>query len=516
MGTTMELTALILILTAGASGQRHQVDKVLKSEIEQAASESRHLADELAGMLDRLEIEEDRSAAVNAAVLGEQQEVEAALKVMVEKIENLAQASEESRSETVSGLVKKKRVKEQELRKTLEQLELVASQIEEAADTADSIEEVDTIEKIAKLLQSISNKVEANNEDDDDEEVFRRQFAKDQSQTGLELNGIAEMIKSLEKVTKDLTEDDGNDEDDSSRRAQKLVDDVKSGKFGRGSRGRSERPRGGKQIDLGLESDKGSLDTTANRLLDVLNLEEIEEANKSSGVEENAGGRSGKSEKLEDSEECEGKTSEDRIRLCLPKPSSKGTPVKLPTAKIEEEAVFLDVSRAICNETSAVLSREVCTYQYNQADVLAPVQSAELTFRPRVEKHGVTRCHVVPEKHGYRTVEVEKCVMEFIDAPYILPDIAIKVDDFLQLQLPEPEKRCSVFNYELPEVLCGEHTRHQCVNVAHLVPYQVTEHADTVALGYGGSCNSQTLSQEQQICTITKHVKRPQVHYGGF
>merc|ERR1712088_625245 len=105
MGTTMELTALILILTAGASGQRHQVDKVLKSEIEQSASESRHLADELAGMLDRLEIEEDRSAAVNAAVLGEQ--------VEVEKMETLAQASEESSSETVSGLVKKKRVKEQ-------------------------------------------------------------------------------------------------------------------------------------------------------------------------------------------------------------------------------------------------------------------------------------------------------------------------------------------------------------------------------------------------------------------
>ena len=45
-------------------------------EIEQAASESRHLADELAGMLDQLEIEEERSAAVNAVVPGEQEEVE--------------------------------------------------------------------------------------------------------------------------------------------------------------------------------------------------------------------------------------------------------------------------------------------------------------------------------------------------------------------------------------------------------------------------------------------------------
>ena len=52
-----------------------------REEIEQAASESRHLADELAGMLDQLEIEEERSAAVNAAVLGEQEEVEEALKV---------------------------------------------------------------------------------------------------------------------------------------------------------------------------------------------------------------------------------------------------------------------------------------------------------------------------------------------------------------------------------------------------------------------------------------------------
>ena len=46
-----------------------------REEIEQAASESRHLADELAGMLDRLEIEEERSADVNAVVLGEQEEV---------------------------------------------------------------------------------------------------------------------------------------------------------------------------------------------------------------------------------------------------------------------------------------------------------------------------------------------------------------------------------------------------------------------------------------------------------
>ena len=31
----------------------------------------------------------------------------------------------------------------------------------------------------------------------------------------------------------------------------------------------------------------------------------------------------------------------------------------------------------------------------------------------------------------------------------------------------------------------------------------MTEHADTVGLGYGGSCSSQTLSQEQQVALVT-------------
>ena len=34
----------------------------------------------------------------------------------------------------------------------------------------------------------------------------------------------------------------------------------------------------------------------------------------------------------------------------------------------------------------------------------------------------------------------------------------------------------------------------------------MTEHADTVGLGYGGSCNSQTLSQEQQVVLTTTIV----------
>ena len=416
----MKLAFIALSVLLAQAKAQHKVDSVLKSEIEVAAAESRHLADELSGMLDRLEVEEERGKAVDAAVLGEQEEVEEALKQMVEKIENLAKASEDSSTETVTGLVKKKRVKENELRKTLEQLELVAGQIEEAADSADSIEDVNTIEKIARLLQSISDKVETNNrnneDDNDDEEVFIKQFAKDQSQTGLELNGIAEMIKSLEKVTKDLQEDDdddqsdeeeeredqnvekdkdqdNDDDQDTSNRLQNFLKNRKSSDS-------KQEARGGKNLDLEDEDDSSSLDSTASRLLDVLDLEDFEETDKSSGVQEDEERsdkseyeeeeRSGKSDE-EDIEECETNTPEDRVRICLPKAKTARSAVQLPSAKVEEVPVCLDVSRAVCNESSAVLSREVCTYQYTQQEVLAPVQSAELTYQPRVEKMGVTR-----------------------------------------------------------------------------------------------------------------------------
>ena len=412
----MKLAFIALSVLLAQAKAQHKVDSVLKSEIEVAAAESRHLADELSGMLDRLEVEEERGKAVDAAVLGEQEEVEEALKQMVEKIENLAKASEDSSAESVSGLVKKKRVKENELRKTLEQLELVAGQIEEAADSADSIEDVNTIEKIARLLQSISDKVETNNrnneDDNDDEEVFIRQFAKDQSQTGLELNGIAEMIKSLEKVTKDLQEDDDDDkeeeredqniekdEDEDNDKDQdtslRLQDFLKNRK----PSDSKQEARGGKNLDLEDEDDSSSLDSTASRLLDVLDLEDLEETDKSSGVEEEERSykseeedeeRSGKSDD-EDIEECETNTPEDRVRICLPKAKTARSAVQLPSAKVEEVPVCLDVSRAVCNESSAVLSREVCTYHYTQQEVLAPVQSAELTYQPRVEKIGVTR-----------------------------------------------------------------------------------------------------------------------------
>ena len=100
----------------------------------------------------------------------------------------------------------------------------MASQISAVGKDGGSGDESEMIEKIARLvewqLHSISDTVEKEEKEqedhrlhdllhdhqheENDEEVFRKQYGPKQSQTGLELNSLAEMIQSLETTSKDL------------------------------------------------------------------------------------------------------------------------------------------------------------------------------------------------------------------------------------------------------------------------------------------------------------------------
>ena len=100
---------LILAMTctfSDASPEEDPGDELLRSEIESAARESRALADDLAAMLARLEAEENREDAVEAAVIGDNEKVKEALIEMVDKIEELAKASEDSNLSQIEGAVK--------------------------------------------------------------------------------------------------------------------------------------------------------------------------------------------------------------------------------------------------------------------------------------------------------------------------------------------------------------------------------------------------------------------------
>ena len=75
----MSVCLLISCLALAGLSITDPTDDLLRLEIEEAASDSRLLADELADMLARLEADESRQEAVEAAVAGDDIKVESAL-----------------------------------------------------------------------------------------------------------------------------------------------------------------------------------------------------------------------------------------------------------------------------------------------------------------------------------------------------------------------------------------------------------------------------------------------------
>ena len=302
-------------------------DDILRSEIESAARESRALADDLAAMLARLEAEEDRQDAVEAAVVGDNEKVKGALKEMVDKVEELAKVSEESNVSKIAGLVKEERLKEDELKKTLEELEIVAIQIEEVASSVNSTEEIDAIEEAAIVLQGVSKKVEEKTDivKSGNEKSTKSFVKRINENTALELNGIDEMIASLEKVTKDLrklgnqsdipeednvTVDDENEKNETNNEEAVNVLSIR---------------RKPKQLNLDEEDP------------------EVEEKENKSVTEKANKYEVRKPKQLEDEENCSEEDVKNRVDVCVPKVSSVDTPIKLYSGQIAEERHCIDV-----------------------------------------------------------------------------------------------------------------------------------------------------------------------------
>ena len=75
------------------------------------------------------------------------------------------------------------------------------------------------------------------------------------------------------------------------------------------------------------------------------------------------------------------------------------------------------------------------------------------------------------------------------------------VEDFVELNVPEPFKHCQVFKYEIPETICTvcfltincphvlefsaqDVTTQECSKIAHVETVLVTEYLDNVWLDY--------------------------------
>ena len=359
MGSLSMILSVLCLLLSVTGGRA--TDEELRLEIEEAASDSRLLADELADMLARLEVDNSRQEAVEAAVLGDDIKVESALQEMLDKIEKLETvANEDLETPELRGTLEEKIEKEEELRQTLETLETVAKQIEDVS----SVKDLKTIDDMTELLQKINDKIE---------ESVDAETGKTKSgvKTALHLNGIVDMIKSLEKVTTDLKSmqdniDDYFDEDDNSTdktnekpiksgeegsKASKLLSSFLKSKSSENSNV-EKKNRKGKQLDDDLdyadeeyEDFGGDYNESGDAAVesDAKSGADTAEETRSSG-----GGDSSKSpynshDDEEEEEVCEDTEAKSRVRVCTPKFSRAEETINLYSSIPEDVRHCYDV-----------------------------------------------------------------------------------------------------------------------------------------------------------------------------
>ena len=324
----MESLVLILFLSATFSGTNADPSRIdddeLRGEIEEAASDSRLLADELEAMLARLEVDDSRQDAVEAAVIGDDLGVETALEEMLDKLSNLETvAKEDLKVPELKGTLDEKIEKEEELKKTLETLEAVAKQIEDVSSDKD----IKTIEDISELLENINDKIENSVSGDEGKSKFGLK-------SSLHLNGIVGMIQSLEKVTDDLKSmQDGIDDyfdDDTKTKSKGIKDERKpktlsevinpKAKSQLKEKKLKQKERKGKQYDYDDYEEFGDDDGDYEDDAEVVDVVDAKD------------GSSGAQEEGDDTEDCETKEAKSKVRVCVPKFSSVEQTVNLYTS----------------------------------------------------------------------------------------------------------------------------------------------------------------------------------------
>merc|ERR1711892_1250244 len=240
------------------------------------------------------------------------------------------------------------------------------------------------------------------------------------------------------------------------------------------------------------ESKESQSDTKKMRkpkqLDDLVKDNETSEGNKKiKNVEKKKDDENRNPKELNEGEECTDNEVSNRVRVCVPKVTSVDTSIHLYSGEVREERHCFDVTKTICEESSQIVSKEVCVYSYKQKTVVAPAQEKE----------------------------VEVCKQDYVEAPYTLPSVADNINEFIEMSIPEPDENCQTYRYEITEVNCKDVTTRECSDVAHVEPVPVTEQLETVQMDYKGKCGQRNLEQVQQVCTKEQKVKQPRQGYRG-
>merc|ERR1712106_1110146 len=145
--------------------------------------------------------------------------------------------------------------------------------------------------------------------------------------------------------------------------------------------------------------------------------------------------------------------------VCVPAFAEKVTPVTLAVKEVVDNDYCFDRVLTICEETSTVVEREICTYVYEREDVVAPCTTSQVTYEEKSETMKVTRCGASgygQQSYGYGKGEHQVCREEYQTQAYKVPLVTAPLEVSCSLAYPAPKKVCVTKAIEITEVKCED------------------------------------------------------------
>jgi len=475
---------VLLTLLGLAAAEPFRSDEELRFEIEDAAKDSRQLADDLASMLARLEDVESLRTEKTVEVLEENAGVEQALEEMISRINNLAALTINSGSGSVDSELEQ----EEELHDTLLELENVAKEIEVVAASDDDAATSADIEKMASILKEVSQRIQGVQEGSGSvaKQTKKSKKSSKKSKSSKD-NKIEELLSNLLKEGSGLSKEDEEDSgevDASGEDTEDVVEETED------------------LFDVVEDTTDEDDEETSNNQEALNNQEARRPKQLDDGLNED-------DEDTEPKEVCEDKEQSNRVQVCTPDFTNRESNLKFYSARPVSHQYCFNVTKTVCEERSQTVSKEVCTYEYQQKEVIAPAHLAEIGYERLHEGFYITKCEKKLVKDGYKEKEVEVCYKEDVSVPYRLPTVTERIEDFIELAAPVPEKRCRLVKYDVPEVVCKDMVNKECVTLYNLDKDTVQARVSEVVQQYRGDCEYRELEQTTQLCTVEEKVKRP-------
>jgi len=209
--------------------------------------------------------------------------------------------------------------------------------------------------------------------------------------------------------------------------------------------------------------------------------------------------------------------------VCVPAFAEKVIPVTLAVKEVVDNDYCFDRVLTICEETSTVVEREICTYVYEREDVIAPCTTTQVTYDQKSETMKVTACNAKAPAYGhagygYGTGEHQVCREEYQTQAYRVPLVTVPLEVTCALAYPAPKKVCVTKPIEITEVKCEDKVETKCFNVAKFADATNTINQQEIIIGEP-SCEKITLTLPTQACAKAHapvYHAAPIVHHAAY